>query len=69
MDLFKQVESGIVAFSSWIWGTPLLILLLGGGLYFVIYTRFSPYRYFRHAINVLSGKYDDPDEIGEINHY
>jgi len=69
LDLFKQVESGIVAFSSWIWGTPLLILLLGGGLYFVIYTRFSPYRYFRHAINVLSGKYDDPDEIGEINHY
>lgn len=69
MDLFKQIESGIVAFSSWIWGTPLLILLLGGGLYFVIYTRFSPYRYFRHAINVLLGKYDDPDEIGEINHY
>lgn len=69
MDFFKQVESGIVAFSSWIWGTPLLILLLGGGFFFVIYTRFSPYRYFRHAINVLSGKYDDPDEIGEINHY
>jgi len=35
----------------------------------VIYTRFSPYKYFRHAINVLLGKYDDPDEIGEINHY
>jgi len=35
----------------------------------VIYTRFSPYKYFRHAINVLFGKYDDPDEIGEINHY
>jgi len=35
----------------------------------VIYTRFSPYAYFRHAINVLLGKYDDPDEIGEINHY
>jgi len=35
----------------------------------VIYSRFSPYKYFRHAINVLLGKYDDPDEIGEINHY
>ncbi len=35
----------------------------------MIYTRFSPYKYFRHAINVLLGKYDDPDEIGEINHY
>ncbi|MCZ6520073.1 MAG: alanine:cation symporter family protein, partial [Bacteroidetes bacterium] len=69
MEFFKQVESGIVALASWIWGAPLLILLLGGGLYFVIYTRFSPYKYFRHAINVLLGKYDDPDEIGEINHY
>jgi len=46
-----------------------LIILLGGGLFFVIYSRFLPYRYFRHALDVLAGKYDDPDDPGDINHF
>jgi len=63
------LNSFIVDFADWIWGIPLLILLLGGGLFFTIYSRFLPYKYFGHAINVLRGKYDDPSEKGEINHY
>lgn len=55
--------------SDFIWGMPLLILLLGGGLFFMIYSRFLPFRYFGHAINVLRGKYDDPDDPGDINHF
>jgi AGCS family alanine or glycine:cation symporter len=51
------------------WGTPLVVLLLGGGIYFFIISRFVQFKHFGHAINVLRGKYDDPDEIGEINHY
>jgi len=51
------------------WGTPLVILLCGGGLFFMIYSRFTPFRYFRHAIEVLRGKYDDPDDPGDINHF
>ena len=42
---------------------------MGGGLFFVLYSRFLPYKYFKHAIGVIRGKYDKPDEIGEINHY
>ncbi|MFY0684725.1 MAG: alanine:cation symporter family protein [Balneola sp.] len=51
------------------WGTPLVILLVGGGLYFLIYSRFIPYRYFFHSINILRGKYDDPDDPGDISHF
>lgn len=51
------------------WGTPLVVLLVGGGLYFLIYSRFIPYRYFWHAIEVLRGKYDDPDDPGDISHF
>ncbi|HKI45630.1 MAG TPA: alanine/glycine:cation symporter family protein [Balneolales bacterium] len=47
---------------------PLLVLLLGGGLYFSIYSRFVPLRHFPHAIRVLMGRYDDPDDPGDINH-
>ncbi len=59
----------IVQFSNWIWGIPLLILLLGGGIFFVFYSRFLPFQYFGHAIAVLRGKYDDPDDPGQINHF
>nr|WP_255518129.1 alanine/glycine:cation symporter family protein [Fulvivirga sp. M361] len=63
------MESLIVGFANWIWGIPLLILLMGGGLFFVFYSRFIPYQYFFHAINVLRGKHDNPNEKGQINHY
>lgn len=51
------------------WGTPLVVLLVGGGLYFLFYSRFIPYRYFFHSINILRGKYDDPDDPGDISHF
>ncbi len=51
------------------WGTPLVALLGGGGLFFIIYSRFTPFRYFKHAIEVLKGKYDDPNDPGDINHF
>lgn len=51
------------------WGTPLVILLLGGGFYFFFYSRFVQFKHFGHAINVLRGKYDNPEEKGEISHY
>ncbi len=35
----------------------------------MLYSRFLPFRYFGHAINVLRGKYDDPDDPGEISHF
>lgn len=69
IGIFQHINNGVVAYANWIWGTPLLILLMGGGIFFVFYSRFIPYRYFFHAINVLRGKYDEPGEEGEISHY
>ncbi|RNC83925.1 MAG: alanine:cation symporter family protein [Balneola sp.] len=51
------------------WGTPLVILLCGGGIFFMVYSRMTPYRYFGHAVNILRGKYDDPNDPGDINHF
>ncbi|MCU0420434.1 MAG: alanine:cation symporter family protein [Cyclobacteriaceae bacterium] len=56
--IIDALEQGIVSFSNWIWGMPLLLLLTGGGLFFLVYSLFLPYRYFFHGINVLRGKYD-----------
>jgi AGCS family alanine or glycine:cation symporter len=65
----STVERFITGFSDLAWGTPLLILLLGGGLFFLTYSRLLPFRYFRHALDIIRGKYDDPGEPGQINHY
>jgi len=63
------IENFVADFASLVWGLPLLILLVGGGLYFVILSKFIPFRFFGHAINVLKGKYDDPNDPGQINHF
>ncbi len=48
---------------------PLLVLLVGGGVFFLVYSRFIPYRNFSHGVQVLSGKYEDPNAPGDINHF
>ena len=60
-DLISTLATGV-------W-TPVLFLLIFGGLFFLIYSRFTPYRYIGHAIDVLRGKYDNPNDPGQINAY
>ncbi len=67
--MLESIDKFLSASVDFVWGMPLLVLLLGGGLFFTIYSRFLPYRYFRHAIDVLRGKYDQSDEKGEISHF
>ncbi len=67
--MFKSLENFIANFSLWIWDWPLLILLIGGGLFFLIYSRFTPFFYFKHALGVLSGKYNDTHDPGQLTHF
>ncbi len=59
----------IIEFTNIIWGLPLLILLIGGGIFFFFYSGLAPFRYFKHALQILIGKYDNPEDPGDINHY
>lgn len=59
----------IRAFSNYAWGLPLVILLIGGGIYLLVLSRFLPFRFLGHAIQVLRGKYDDPNDPGQISHF
>lgn len=67
--MFKIAENLLASFSSWIWDWPLLILLLGGGLFFLIYSKFTPFLYFKHSIDILRGKYDKVDDPGQLSHF
>ena len=63
------MEQLIKTFSDYAWGIPLVVLLIGGGLYLLILSRFLPFRYIGHAIQVLRGKYDEPNDPGQISHF
>lgn len=65
----EALDTIIANFASFVWGLPLLVLLIGGGLYLLILSRFLPFRYLGHALQILSGKYDNPDDTGEISHF
>ena len=64
----QQLEDFFNAWADMMWSTPLVVLLVGGGLFFMFYSRFRPYRYFGHAIALLSGRYSDPNDPGRIPH-
>ncbi|MBC8380650.1 MAG: sodium:alanine symporter family protein [SAR92 clade bacterium] len=68
MVTLQQLEDFFNAWADIMWSTPLVVLLVGGGLFFMIYSRFQPYRYFGHAIDLLRGKYSDPNDPGHIPH-
>ncbi len=58
----------IAKLATGIW-TPVLFLIILGGVFFLLYSRFLPYKYLRHTIDILRGKYVDPNDPGQINPY
>lgn len=60
-ELISTIATGV-------W-TPVLFLLILGGLFFFIYSRFIQYKYFTHAISILRGKFNNPNDPGQINAY
>ena len=46
-----------------------VFLLLGTGIFFTFYLKFPQVRFFRHALRVLGGKYDDEKHPGDTSHF
>ena len=46
-----------------------LLVLIFGGVFFTVRFGFINVRLFRHSINVIRGKYDEPEDEGEITHF
>jgi len=67
--MLENLDTLFAAFAEFMWGTPLLVLLLGGGIFFTLFCRFIPFRYVNHGFNILMGKYDDPNDPGQVNHF
>ncbi|NMM48182.1 alanine/glycine:cation symporter family protein [Marinigracilibium pacificum] len=64
LNSFLEMINSFVGEADWF-----LFLLLGTGLFFTIYLGFPQIKYFRHAINVVMGKYDKKGEAGDASHF
>ncbi len=49
--------------------TPILFLLILGGLFFFFYSGFIHYKHFFHSIAILKGKFHNPNDPGQISPY
>ena len=65
MELINEFLSNLIPLTEW----PMFILLIGGGLFLVVYSRALPYRFFGHAIAITAGKYDDKNAKGEVSSF
>lgn len=52
-----------------LWHDAVLFLLLGTGILFTIWSRFSQFRALTHGVQVIRGKYDRPEDPGAISHF
>ncbi|HLT51540.1 MAG TPA: alanine/glycine:cation symporter family protein [Arenibacter sp.] len=64
MGAINDFLSAVLPYTEWV----MLFLIMGGGVFLVFYSKFLPFRYFGHALAVTAGKYDNPDDPGEVSH-
>lgn len=66
----QKINDFLVMLDGYIGGHPwFVILLLSTGIFFTFYLRFPQFRYFRHAIDVVKGRYDHHLDVGDTSHF
>ncbi|MBY0517277.1 MAG: sodium:alanine symporter family protein [Bacteriovoracaceae bacterium] len=67
--MLQTLEQLTGDFVGLVWGVPLVVLLVGSGILFTVYFGFPQIRFFKHAIDIIFGKFDKPEDKGEISHF
>ena len=62
-DILKVID-GYIGGSSWF-----VVALLGTGIFFTVYLKFPQIRFFKHAIDVVRGKFDKEGAKGDTSHF
>lgn len=71
MELFESIVNSI---NELVWSTPtnfpfMVVLLLSFGIFITLRLGFVQIRRFGHGILSVMGKYDQPDAVGDVNHF
>lgn len=63
------MEQWTANFANFVWGLPLVTILVASGIFFTLYFGFPQVRFFKYAIEIVLGKHDKPEDKGEISHF
>ncbi len=55
--------------NSWVWGPVTIVLLVGSGAFITLLLGMVQLRRFGYAWKLISGKFDNPEDHGEITHF
>ncbi len=69
MQILQALTELTGRIAGYVWGIPSVILLVGTGLYLTVRLRFVQIRGFRHAFELISGRYDRKTDPGEVTHF
>ncbi|MBJ95540.1 MAG: sodium:alanine symporter family protein [Rickettsiales bacterium] len=64
----ESIENILNTLVGLVWSWPVVILCLGAGFFITVLTGGIQFRAFRHAIDVVRGRFDKEGEHGEISH-
>jgi AGCS family alanine or glycine:cation symporter len=67
--MFVSVTTGLEKAVEIVWYYPVVLLCIFCGLFFTLRFWFIQFRGFSHAIQLLRGWYDNPNEPGKITHF
>lgn len=67
-DWYHRLDAALKTMAGTLWGPPLVALLLGGGLFFLCYSRLLPYRHLFSGVRLLARPADRDDE-GQLSHF
>jgi AGCS family alanine or glycine:cation symporter len=66
----QELNDILSLIDSYIGGAKWFVfMLLGTGIFFSFYLGFPQFKYFRHALRIVRGKYDEKDDIGDTSHF
>ncbi len=69
-DFIQTLTQWTGDLSGLLWGNALtLIALLGTGVYLTWRMRLIQVRGFRHAVQLVAGKYSSKEDVGEVSHF
>lgn len=67
-DFYERLDNALETLVGFLWGPPLVALLVGGGLFFLLYSRLLPYRHLPDGVRLLFSRPDRDDE-GTLSHF
>lgn len=70
-----EVQNFLNSINAYIWGSAdikpwfTIVLLVGTGIFLTFRLKLIQFTQFRHAIDIIRGKFDEPDDDGDVTHF